>query len=83
MTGGEISGNVAANGGGVHRSGGTFTKTGGGIIYGFTEGDINSNRATGGGDNHAVGGNRLRISTAGPRVNMNSATAGAAGGWEN
>jgi len=81
MTGGVISGNIAINGGGIFRTG-RLNKTGG-TIYGLTEGDLNSNRATGNTRSHAVGGNRLRITTAGPRVDLNSGTTGAAGGWEN
>jgi len=89
MTGGVISRNIASNrGGGVYGTGHgvVFAKTGG-TIYGFA-GSGNDNRANNG---HAVarslGGsnpiNRLRNSTAGPGVNMDFRTAGAAGGWEN
>ena len=84
MAGGEISGNTASrNGGGVYlRLQTTFTKTGG-IIHGMV-GTANDNRA--GNSGHAVivsSPRRYRNSTAGPTVRMNSATAGAAGGWEN
>jgi len=81
MTSGVISGNTATQrGGGVYgSSAAVFTKTGG-TIYGFESG--NGNRARSG---HAVamGGFRLRNSTAGPGVNLDFRTAGAAGGWEN
>jgi|GEM_PF-1174396 len=84
MTDGEISGNTASrNGGGVYlRLQTTFTKTGG-IIHGMV-GTANDNRARDSG--HAVisfSPRRYRNTTAGPSVRMNSATAGAAGGWEN
>ena len=94
MTGGEISGNIAVDGGGVYRYAyyATITKTGGGTIFGFTEGDTKSNRASGS-NSHAVGSARsnarndsgfiLRITTAGTRVNLDSKKSGAAGGWEN
>jgi len=73
MTGGVISGNTTTgNGGGVSAQLGTFTKTGG-TIYGSGEG-ANSNTATSG---HAVyvSASRYRNTTAGPEVNLSSATA--------
>jgi len=84
MSGGEISGNTASrNGGGVFLSvRTTFTKSGG-VIHGMA-GTGNDNRA--GSSGHAVVSSspwRYRNTTAGPTVRMASATAGAAGGWEN
>ena len=83
MTGGVISGNSAPNGvgGGVYLFEGTFTKTGG-TIYGST-GSSDDNRASNG---HAVASSfpdRIRNSTAGPEVRLDTSRAGAAGGWEN
>jgi uncharacterized repeat protein (TIGR02543 family) len=87
QNGGEITGNEsAANGGGVYVSNyGTFTKQSGGTIYGSNASDTQMNTATS--DNgHAVyvGGSpsKLRNSTAGYGVTLNSAVSGAAGGWE-
>jgi hypothetical protein len=86
MEGGEISGNKASSsGGGVSNSGTfTFTKTGG-TIYGDTDtthtAGSTENTATNG-NGHAVysaTNNRKRDTTAGPTVNLNSATAA---NWE-
>jgi TolB-like protein len=85
MSGGEISGNSASsNGGGVFVSGrGTFTKQSGGIIYGSDASGMLKNTATKGNDyGHAVyvsSVSRIRNSTAGVGVTLNS---GFAGGWE-
>lgn|GEM_PF-3541835 len=79
-------------GGGVYVNNGIFTKTGG-IILGNTQGDDSSNRTwcppyfsneIGLGSGHAVyiSGGKSRNTTAGPRVNLDSRKAGAAGGWE-
>ena len=92
MSGGVISGNTTSGyGGGVLvDSEGTFTKIGGGTIYGYTVGDTNSNvvkNSSGvvrNNSGHAVcflNGKR-RETTAGPTVNLDSAIDGAAGGWE-
>jgi len=66
-------------------SGANFTKTGG-TIYGSGTG--NENRAR---EGHAVfissasiaSPGRIRNSTAGPGVRMDSSRSGAVGGWEN
>jgi len=88
MTGGVISGNMASrHGGGIFVGSGVFYKTGG-TIHGFG-GTHNDNRASGTGHAVAVWAagsarvGRYRNTTAGPTVRMASATAGAAGGWEN
>jgi hypothetical protein len=99
-SGGTNSGNSANSGGGVHvatfhgggmdRSG-TFTKQGGGIIYGFNETDRNlrNTAINGDGYGHAVavgdfvyGLSKKRNSTAGTAVGLNSAISGSMGGWE-
>jgi hypothetical protein len=95
MSGGEISGNTAyIGGGGVYMSSDeTFTKTGGGTVYGYTAGDTNSNVVK---DRSGVVKNNLghavyvnsslrkrRETTAGPGVYLDSEVLGAAGGWEN
>jgi len=74
MQGGDIRSNRSTHGGGgVGVAGrGTFTKNGG-TIHGDNTGVSGSN---------AVGGARQRNSAAGTAVNLNSAVAGAAGGWE-
>jgi len=97
MSGGEISGNSASNyGGGVYVDifSKTFTKTGGGTVYGYASGVTKSNvvkNSSGVVQNnsgHAVyvykssSVNYRRESTAGPTVNLDSAVAGTAGGWE-
>jgi hypothetical protein len=98
MSGGEIYGNTAYSpssfhtsyGGGVYvDSKGTFTKIGGGSIYGYT-GDAASNVVILSGAvlsdrGHAVyvSDSKRRESTAGPIVNLDSNVEGAAGGWEN
>jgi hypothetical protein len=74
-------------------SNGTFTKTGGGTIYGYVDGDANSNvvkNSSGAVMNnygHAVYVNGIpvkrRETTAGPGDNLDSSVAGASGGWEN
>jgi len=89
MEAGEIAGNTAMGGGGVYW--GKFTKTGG-TVYGYNASDlINSNTVKDESGTvindrgHAVylDENNRRETTAGPEVNLNWATAGAAGGWEN
>jgi len=104
MSGGEISGNTSSNssstssfsgeGGGVYvASSQTFTKTGGGTIYGYAEGDPNSNAVKNSGAvqmqtnrGHAVyvasSPAKHRETTAGPTVDLDSKLAGTAGGWE-
>jgi hypothetical protein len=106
MSGGEISGNTAScydsgdpRGGGVYVNGGRFgldgrfTKTGSGIIYGYTSGDAKSNTVKNSsgvvrsGSGHAVyvsGSDpvKRRETTAGPTVNLDSSKSGSAGGWE-
>jgi hypothetical protein len=93
MNGGEISGNTTSSyGGGVSVVGGTFTKTGGGTIYGYVDGDANSNVVK---INDVVQDNRghavyvdkgiiyRRESTAEPEVDLDSSKSGTDGGWEN
>ena len=88
MSGGEITGNTASGyGGGVYVSG-TFTKTNGGTITGYTSSPLYGNVVKTGStiqssNGHAVyvDSSKRRETTAGPSVNMNSATSGAAGGW--
>jgi len=95
MNGGAISGNSASNsGGGVYVADfGTFTKAGG-AIYGYSVGDtVNSNVVKNSSGvvlsslGHAVyvdcSPAKCRETTAGPSINLNSAVAGTAGGWEN
>jgi hypothetical protein len=92
MSGGEISGNTAPNGGGgVYVGGtGTFTKTGG-IIYG----DTDTTHTAGNDENTAASGNghavyvydasipKIRNATAGAGVNLDSAVdRSILGGWE-
>jgi fibronectin type 3 domain-containing protein len=103
MNGGEISGNTASStsppnfscGGGVYVvvgvDSGTFTKSGGGIITGYTSDTVNGNVVkTSSGvvqsdRGHAVYCNNgmCRETTAGPTVNLDSSKSGAEGGWEN
>jgi fibronectin type 3 domain-containing protein len=90
MSGGEISGNTSTSGGGVYvSSNGTFTKSGGGTIYGSDASSALKNTATNG-DNYGhyghaayVGGSptKKRDMTAGPSVNMNSNYSWS-GEWE-
>jgi hypothetical protein len=79
MSGGTISGNSATSthsrGGGVYVSGNTFTKTGGGTID-------STNTAERGRVVFVGNGDRVRNTTAGPNVNLNSAVTGRDGGWE-
>jgi uncharacterized repeat protein (TIGR02543 family) len=88
VSGGAISGNTATtNGGGVYVSSGTFIKQSGGIVYGANADAGLKNTATAGGEyGNAVYVNtspaKLRNSTAGAGVTMNSGVSGAAGGWE-
>jgi hypothetical protein len=91
MSGGTISGNTSMSGGGVFvmaNNGGTFTKQLGGVIYGSNESNsVLRNTATSGTNSgHAVYVSvspiRIRNTTAGVGVTMNSAVSGSAGGWE-
>jgi hypothetical protein len=91
MSGGTAGGNSAEFGGGVYAGGSaSFTKTGGGTIYGDTDRTVGNGNVT---DNTALTGNghavyvdsspvKKRNSTAGPGVNLDSAYAGSIGGWE-
>jgi hypothetical protein len=83
MEGGEISGNTASRGGGVY-VGGTFTKSGGGTIYGTDGGDLanNADSATTGNAVYESHGRR-RETTAGPEIDLDSTKSGSEGGWEN
>jgi hypothetical protein len=79
MTGGVMSGNTTAGrGGAVHVYSGTFTKTGSSVIYGNNEG-TNSNIANAStSSGHAVyvwSPVRVRNTTAGESVNLDSGTA--------
>jgi uncharacterized repeat protein (TIGR02543 family) len=88
VSGGAVSGNTATYGGGVFVSNvATFTMQSGGTIYGSNAGTALKNTATSGGSyGHAVYVNssptKVRNSTAGSGVTLNSAVAGTAGGWE-
>jgi hypothetical protein len=87
---GSSSGSVKiGHGGGVYVGGSTFTKTGGSVIYGSDENGTDANNKplqnTASGAGHAVyvsSSSLKRNSTAGGRVNLDSRTAGSAGGWE-
>jgi hypothetical protein len=84
MSGGEISGNTGSPGGGVCVATGTFTKQGGGTIYGSDASDALKNTATSGNNyGHAVyvygSPAKKRNTTAGLGVTLDSGTAG---GWE-
>jgi uncharacterized repeat protein (TIGR02543 family) len=86
MSGGAISGNTAySSGGGVFVAGnGTFTKQSEGIIYGWdAESDLKNTASNYYG--HAVyvasSPNKLRNSTVGEGVTLDSAQTGDAGGW--
>jgi hypothetical protein len=73
-------------GGGVMAdSGGAFAKQSGGVIYGSNASDSLKNTASDDGYGHAVyveSGSKKRDSAAGTGVALDSATSGAAGGWE-
>jgi parallel beta-helix repeat protein len=88
MSGGTISGNTASTGGGVCAySNGTFTKQFGGVIYGSDTSNELKNTATDG-DNYGHAAyvdsspTKIRNTTAGTGVTLDSARDGAAGGWE-
>jgi hypothetical protein len=86
MSGGEISGNTASySGGGVCVDGGTFTKSGGGTIYGSDAEAALRNTASGDSYGHAVYAGaspvKIRNATVGPDADLDSAVSGAAGGW--
>jgi hypothetical protein len=94
MNGGEITNNTAQGaGGGVYiADGGTFTKSGG-IITGYADDTENGNTCKNSSNNivnlrgHAViyrstTNIKVRDSTAGPLVNMDSSVSGTAGGWD-
>jgi hypothetical protein len=96
MTNGTIEGNSAVSGGGVYVNAGTFTKADtdsdgdSGIIYGATTDgvtpeDVDLKNTASGGDGHAawvVSGSKKRDTTAGTGDDLDSATEGVAGGWE-
>jgi hypothetical protein len=86
MNEGVVSGNnTSGSGGGVYvQSGGIFTKQQGAIIYGLNEND-NALRNTAG----SVGSvyvssspEKIRYTTAGTDIILDSAVSGSAGGWE-
>jgi hypothetical protein len=88
MEGGVISGNTASSpssnsyGGGVFvYSDGTFTKSGGGTIYGGSGADANT---AANGKAVYVNSSKVKVrnTTAGPGVSLNSNISGTAGGWE-
>jgi hypothetical protein len=87
MNNGTISGNTASNyGGGVYaHTDGTFTKQSGGIIYGSNADSTLKNTTTSGNSyGHAVSaysGSRMRNTTVGEGVTLDSTKSGAAGGW--
>jgi uncharacterized repeat protein (TIGR02543 family) len=85
INGGEISDNTASDGGGIYVQNGNFVKQTGGIIYGANSSDALRNTATNGnGYGHAVytTNGRIRNTTAGSGVTLNSSIDGTAGGWE-
>jgi hypothetical protein len=92
MNGGTISGNTAgACGGGVfvYSRIYKFTKQSGGTIYGSDADIALKNTASGNGEGHAVyvrdsllAPTKIRDTTAGPGVTLDSTVSGAAGGWE-
>jgi uncharacterized repeat protein (TIGR02543 family) len=91
MSGGTISGNTASYyGGGVYVGGGsTFIKQSGGTIYGSNaSGTLKNTAASGDSSGHAVymyidsSPAKIRNTTAGSGVTLNSAVSGSAGGWE-
>jgi len=93
MSGGVISGNTATRfGGGVYvvNMGGTFFTKIGGTIYGYSVNDIiNSNvvRDNSGmiinGNGHAVfADGKIKETTAGPEVDLDSSKYGVVGGWD-
>jgi hypothetical protein len=87
MSGGTISGNTAYEGGGVYVNVyGTFTKQSGGIIYG-SDADAGLKNTSTYGNGHAVyvrsgSSAKIRNTTAGVGVTLDSRTSGSAGGWE-
>ncbi|MDR1219256.1 MAG: hypothetical protein LBK73_06545 [Treponema sp.] len=86
MSGGEISGNTASSpysGGGVFVNGGTFIKQSGGIIYGSNATNALKNTANNGNAVY-VGSSpvKIRNTTVGVGVTLDSAASGSAGGWE-
>jgi hypothetical protein len=88
MRGGTISGNAATSGGGVYvYNNSTFTKQSGGVIYGSNESNSTlRNTAAGSSDGHAVyvssSPAKIRNTTAGSGITLNSRQSGSAGGWE-
>jgi uncharacterized repeat protein (TIGR02543 family) len=82
MSGGVISDNSASSGGGVYVPG-TFTKQSGGVIYGSnaSSGLKNTSSVNNG---HAVyvSSGKIRNTTAGVGVTLDSAVSGSTGGWE-
>jgi hypothetical protein len=87
MNDGTISGNSADNGGGVDVDSGTFTKSGGGTIYGDTdtthsEGSTENTATYGKGHAVYVSGDKMRNTTVGAGEMLDSTKSGAAGGWE-
>jgi fibronectin type 3 domain-containing protein len=88
MSGGEISGNTASSsyysyGGGVSVTGGIFTKSTGCIIYGSNASAELKNTAYSVSSGHAVyaGSSKIRNTTVGVGVELDSSKSGAAGGW--
>jgi uncharacterized repeat protein (TIGR02543 family) len=84
MSGGTISHNSATsgNGGGVFVASGTFTKTAAGTIYGMNDGTL-ANTASGTGYTvYVANGSKVRDTTAGAGVTLDSETEGIAGGWD-
>jgi hypothetical protein len=87
MSGGTISGNSADYGGGVYVYGGMFVKQSSGIIYGSNASDTLKNTATNGNSyGHAVfvdsSPAKIRNTTAGAGVTLDSGVRGSSGGWE-
>jgi hypothetical protein len=94
MSGGSINGNTTTTssssyggyGGGVYVSGGTFTKQSGGIIYGSNESDSTLKNTASYNHGHAVyvesSPAKIRNTTAGPYIVLDSTKSGAEGYWE-
>jgi uncharacterized repeat protein (TIGR02543 family) len=84
MNGGGISGNTVPNaGGGVYVGNGVFIKELGGVIYGADADSALQNTAKDLNHGHAVyiSANAKRDTTVGEDDTLNSAEAGAGGGW--
>jgi hypothetical protein len=87
MNGGAVSGNTSSSsGGGVYVDYGTFTKQSGGVIYGSNESNSALRNTVTSGYGHVVYVNsspaKIRNTTVGMGVTLDSTKSGAEGGWE-